>query len=303
MMLFSILLIVNVAMALLLIYFIRVPFEKKPIFIVFLTSGVAVLFSYIASQSLSIWLGVLFFFGIILSGTILIGKRNAWLIKEEEVTQVLAPKRSFHKITKNFENPSGRSIYDEEKSHLYIPKSFTYHLPSLVEDDSFEDFLLKKQDNEITVIEDKQPELENVVELPVLEISMPIVKQEQLVIAEPVDPDSFYEAALQEVAMTEMEIDIDLIHYEEQLVPTEKNSVQIDDVEELSDKWMARRLDALLASEENLSKKLFQQSKEEFIHLDLDVLSNSIEESKTDQDKSNDFEDISALYYNKQRSD
>lgn len=93
-----------------------------PIFIVILISGFTVLFSYITPQTLSLWLGILFFFCIIISATILLGKRKEWLVEKEEIGQVQVPKKNLHKVTKHFENYQGRSIYDEEKSPLYIQK-------------------------------------------------------------------------------------------------------------------------------------------------------------------------------------
>jgi len=299
-MLFSILLILSVLITLLLVHFIRFPFEKRPIFLIVIVSGLTVLFTYITSQTLSLWLGVLFFFGIILSSTILLGKRKAWIVEKEVTGQAQTPKRSFQRVTKHFENPQGRSIYEEEKSPLYIPKIMMDDDYTLTEDSSFEDFLLNKQEAKIPKIENSQSDIDNIVELSTSEISIPLVEDEA--IDEPVVPDYSYVTSLQEVAITEIDINSNL--YEEKVERPEKDSEQIEDVEELSDKWMARRLDALLASEENFTQKVIHEpDQEELIRPNLEDLTTSIEVPKIEQDKSNDFEDISALYFNKQRSD
>ncbi|QUG42248.1 hypothetical protein KD050_02840 [Psychrobacillus sp. INOP01] len=300
-MLFSILLIVSVLITLLLVYFIRLSFEKKPIYIVILISGITVLFSYITSQNLSLWLGILFFFGIIVSSAILLGKRKEWLVKKEEIGQAQVPNRNLHRVKKHFENSQGRSIYDEEKSPLYIPKEIN-EVDSIIEESSFEDFLLNKQEVDLATLENKQNELDPLVELPVSEIIIPIDDLEEIVA--PVVPDPSYEAALQEAAMTEINMELNDNSKEKLGLTVNNETEQIEDAEELSDKWMARRFDALLGSEENPLQKSFQEpDPEEIIRPNLDDLSTSIQETKEKFDKRNDFEDISAQYFNKQRSD
>lgn len=301
MMLFSILLIISLLITLLLVYFVRFPFEKMPIFIVILISGFTVLFSYITSQTLSSWLGILFFFGIILSGTILLGKRKTWLVKKEEIVQAKIPKRNLRRVTKHFENSQGRSIFDEEKSPLYIPQEFNAE-DSMIEESTFEDFLLNKQEVDIATLKNNQNEVDSVVDLPVSEIIIPIKDLEEIII--PVVPDPSYEEALQEAAITEIDMEHNYKSKEKFVQTVDNESEQIEDAEELSDKWLARRLDALLASEENPSQKFVQESdQEELIRPNLDDLSASLKVPKEEFDKSNDFEDISALYFNKQRSD
>lgn len=298
-MLFSISFIVSMIIVMLLILLVPIPYEKKPLLIGGGVSGLAILLSYITVQTLSIWVGMLFFIGIILSTAVLLGNKREWLVEKEQIEAV--PKRGFHKIMKQFENPNARSVFDEEKSPLYMEPILSLS-ESIIPDDEHIDEEIKpihtQEEPKIDTL--KEPVNENIVEIEAVDLFIP--PTEEVGSDELIAPEFEYENLIDEVAVTNIDYPTETIEkiVEEKVVP-----LQIDDSEELSDEWLSQRLDALFANEKSEEKVSKTIDEEEFEQLplsslgDLQMLSNDSVPEEIDTE----FEDLSSIYFKKQRSD
>lgn len=260
--------IVSFIIVMLIILLAPIPYKKKPMMITLVVAELVLLFSYITTQTLSIGIGVLFFIGLLFCSAILVGKRRAWLIQNELLKLKQVPKRSLHKEMKHFEHTSARSIYEEEKSPLYVQKSAK----------------LSESTNEEVQIE---------------VIDSVIPPAQEVVIEQQGDHVMEHEDLILEAAATE-HTNI----YE--MVETKKEPIQIVDSEELSDEWMNRRVESLFANEETIKEEtsvLDEVELEEIMKSNVNDFSIVDDKPETEKKIDTEFEDLSSVYFNKQRSD
>ncbi|SER85825.1 hypothetical protein [Psychrobacillus sp. OK032] len=298
-MLFTISIVASLIIVMLLILLIPIPYEKKPLIIGVGISGLALLFSYITTQTLSIWLGILFFIGILLSTAILVGKKREWFINEKQLEPV--PTRSFHKIIKQMENPNARTIFEEEKSPLYIKPA-----PILPEtiipqiDDTNEEMQLSHQlEAEAKVDPNTKSLNEKVIEVVGLDLVIPPIQKVGNM--ELITPEFEYDNLSGDVAATNMDYPHETIEKIVKEKPKPK-PILLDDSEELSDEWLSRRLDALFENEKSEEQTAMHIDEEEPEKSDLENLPITFDEPGR-KEIDMEFEDLSSIYFNKQRSD
>ncbi|MFJ8063153.1 hypothetical protein ACIQYS_00770 [Psychrobacillus sp. NPDC096426] len=289
-MLFIISFIASLIIVTLLILLVPISYEKKPLIIGVGISGLALLFSYVTTQTLSIWLGILFFIGILLSTAILVGKKREWFINKKQLEPV--PTRSFHKIIKQMENPNARTIFNEEKSPLYIKSA-----PILSETNILNKEIQPEVEPKIDPIIESLNE--KVIEVEGLDLVIPPI--EKVRTEELITPEFEYNNFLNEVASTNMDYPHETI---EKIVEEKPTPLLLDDTEELSDEWLSRRLDALFENEKQEEQTAMFNDEEELEKTslsDVEIPITYVEPGKKEIDP--EFEDLSSIYFKKQRSD